>query len=87
LTHSGPPGNQRARRALAAVLAVVGVLAIVAGFLYVAGTANSIHFMLGSVHKGHHQVRAAASFVVGLALLIAAWAIARPSGAKRESRA
>jgi hypothetical protein len=43
----------------------------------VAGAANSLHFMVGSVHKGHHLVRAAVSFVVGVALLIGAWFIAR----------
>jgi hypothetical protein len=41
--------------------------------LYVVGSANSLHFMVGSTHKGHHQVRAAVSFVIGLALLAAAW--------------
>jgi hypothetical protein len=55
--HSAPtsPG----RRALAVILAIIGVLAIIAGILYAAGAANSLHFMVGSVHKGHHLVRAA----------------------------
>ena len=42
-----------------------------------AGAANSLHFMVGSVHKGHHLVRAAVSFVVGIALLTGAWFVAR----------
>jgi len=63
--------------ALAVILAIIGVLAIIAGILYVAGAANSLHFMVGSVHKGHHLVRAAVSFVVGVALLAGAWFIAR----------
>jgi uncharacterized membrane protein YidH (DUF202 family) len=73
--HSAPtsPG----RRALAVVLAIIGVLAIIAGILYVAGAANSLHFMVGSVHKGHHLVRAAISVVVGVALLVGAWLAAR----------
>jgi len=50
---------------------------IIAGILYVAGAANSIHFMVGSVHKGHHLARAAVSFVVGIALLIIAWFASR----------
>jgi hypothetical protein len=33
--------------------------------------------MVGSVHKGHHLVRAAVSFVAGVALLAGAWFIAR----------
>ena len=50
--HSAPtsPG----RRALAVILAIIGVL-----------------------HKGHHLVRAAVSFVVGAAFLAGAWFVAR----------
>jgi uncharacterized membrane protein YidH (DUF202 family) len=65
------------RRTLAIVLAILGVLAIIAGILYVAGAANSIHFMVGSVHHGSHMVRAAVSFVVGIVLLICAWFASR----------
>ena len=76
--HSAPPsGGSPGRRALAVILAMIGVLAIIAGILYVAGAANSLHFMVGSVHKGHHLVRAAVSFVVGAALLAGAWFVAR----------
>ena len=73
--HSAPtsPG----RRALAVILAVIGVLAIIAGILYLAGAANSLHVMVGGVHKGHHLVRAAVSFVAGVALLAGAWFVAR----------
>jgi uncharacterized membrane protein YidH (DUF202 family) len=65
------------RRPLAVILALLGVLAIIAGILYVTGAANSLHFMVGSVHKGHHLVRAAVSFVAGIALLIGARFAAR----------
>ena len=73
--HSAPtsPG----RRALAVILAILGVLAIIAGILYVAGAANSLHFMVGSGHKGRLLVRAAVSCVAGVALLAGAWFIAR----------
>jgi hypothetical protein len=79
--HSAPtsPG----RRALAVILAIIGVLAIIAGILYVAGAANSLHFMVGSVHKGHHLVRAAVSFVAGVALLAGAWLAARAASNSR----
>jgi hypothetical protein len=63
--------------ALAIILGVVGLLAVVAGCVYLAGAANSIHFMVGSVHHGHHIYRATGSFVVGIALLIGAWFAAR----------
>jgi uncharacterized membrane protein YidH (DUF202 family) len=75
--HSAPASGSPSRRALAVILAIVGVLAIIAGILYVVGAANSLHFMVGSVHKGHHLVRAAVSFAVGVALLVGAWFAAR----------
>ncbi len=77
----GSPG----RRALAVILAIIGVLAIIAGILYVTGTANSLHFMVGSVHKGHHQVRAAVSFVAGVVLLIGAWLTGRSGSESRRA--
>ena len=64
-------------RALTIVLAVLGILAVILGVLYVAGALNSVHFLVGSHHKGSHQVRAAISFVVGVVLLILAWAASR----------
>jgi hypothetical protein len=33
--------------------------------------------MVGSVHKGHHRIRAGVSFVVGVGLLAGAWFAAR----------
>jgi len=36
------------------------------------GAANSIHFLSGSVHHGHHQVRLTVSLVAGVLLLAAA---------------
>jgi uncharacterized membrane protein YidH (DUF202 family) len=64
-------------RALTIVLAVLGILAVILGVLYVAGALNSVHFLVGSHHKGHHTVRAAISLVVGVVLLILAWAASR----------
>jgi uncharacterized membrane protein YidH (DUF202 family) len=76
--HSAPMSSSSpGRRALAVILAIIGVLAIIAGILYLAGAANSLHFMVGSVHKGHHLVRATVSFVIGVALLTGAWFAAR----------
>jgi hypothetical protein len=64
------------------ILTVIGILAIIAGILYVSGAANSLHFMDGAVHKGHHLVRAIVSFVVGIAFLIGAYiARSRPPSA------
>ncbi|MFI5063132.1 MAG: hypothetical protein ACHP9Z_04010 [Streptosporangiales bacterium] len=65
------------RRGLVIVLTIIGILAIIAGIMYVAGAANSVHIMVGGVHKGHHAVRAAVSFVIGIVLLGLAWFTAR----------
>jgi hypothetical protein len=62
---------------VAIVLGVLGVLAIILGVLYVAGALNSVHFLVGSHHKGSHGVRAGVSFVVGIVLLVLAWAASR----------
>jgi hypothetical protein len=72
------PGRS-ANRALTIVLGILGILAIILGVLYVAGALNSVHVLVGSHHKGSHQVRAAISFVVGVVLLILAWAANRSS--------
>jgi uncharacterized membrane protein YidH (DUF202 family) len=77
MTSASVSNRSSGRSTLAIILVILGILAIVAGFLYIAGAANSIHFMVGSVHKGHHLDRAAVSFVVGIALLIIAWFAAR----------
>ena len=73
------PSGSNSRRLMALILAILGILAIIAGIMYLAGSANSLHFMVGSTHKGHHAVRAAVSFVLGLALLAAAWFTNRSS--------
>jgi len=70
------PGRPNSR-ALAIVLGVLGILAIILGVLYVAGALNSVHFMVGKHHGGSHTLRAAVSFVVGVVLLILAWAASR----------
>ena len=80
MTSVAAAGGSPARRILVVVLVILGVLAIVAGILYAAGVANHIHFMVGSVHKGHHKLRLAVSFVVGVVLLAVAWFLNR--GAK-----
>jgi flagellar basal body-associated protein FliL len=74
-TVSAPSGSSG--RVLAIILGILGVLAIILGVLYVAGALNSVHFLVGKTHKGSHEIRAAVSFVVGIVLLILAWAAGR----------
>jgi uncharacterized membrane protein len=72
VSSASTPGSPNSR-SLVIILAVIGVLAIVAAILYVSGAANSMHFMVGAVHKGHHVVRFIVSLVVGVAFLIGAY--------------
>jgi uncharacterized membrane protein len=74
---AGAPGADFWRRPVAIVLGILGLLAIVAGILYIAGAANSLHFMVGKVHHGHHQIRAVISFVIGVILLVATWFVVK----------
>ena len=65
------PRRSAAQWTIVAVLTILGILALIAAILFITGAANSIHFLSGSVHHGHHQVRLTVS-VVAAALLLAA---------------
>ena len=87
-TSGASSGASSGRGPLVIVLTIIGILAIIAGILYVSGAANSIHFMVGSVHHGHHQIRAIVSFVIGIACLIGAYiAYTRPAGRSASASA
>jgi hypothetical protein len=66
------PRRSAGQWAIVAVLAILGILALVAAILFITGAANSIHFLSGSVHHGHHQVRLTVSIVAAVLLLAAA---------------
>ena len=86
MSSASAPGGSANRGPLVIILAVIGILAIIAGILYVSGAANSLHFMSGSVHHGHHAIRAIVSFVVGIAFLIGEYiAKSRPPAASTGS--
>jgi uncharacterized membrane protein len=86
VSSASAPGGSANRGPLVIILAVIGILAIIAGILYISGAANSLHFMSGSVHHGHHAIRAIVSFVVGIAFLIGAYiAKSRPPAASTGS--
>jgi uncharacterized membrane protein len=86
VSSASAPGGSANRGPLVIILAVIGILAIIAGILYISGAANSLHFMSGSVHHGHHAIRAIVSFVVGIAFLIGAYiAKSRPPAANTGS--
>jgi uncharacterized membrane protein YidH (DUF202 family) len=83
-------GRSGGRVVAAVILAIIGVLLIIAGILYVAEPASSLPSMLGHIagSNGHHPLRAVASFVVGVILFIAAWFALRytPKNRQAESR-
>jgi len=80
VSSASTPGPAPSRAPLVIILTVVGVLAIIAAILYVSGAANSLHFMVGTIHRGHHVVRFIVSLVVGVAFLIGAYiARSRPA--------
>jgi hypothetical protein len=74
---STPGSASTRRRALTSILAIIGILGIILGLLYVFAAKSLPNMMVGHVHSGHHLVRAGTSFVVGLAFLAAAWLAGR----------
>ena len=83
MSSESAPVGPASRGPLVIILAIIGILAIIAGIMYVSGAANSLHFMAGSSHHGHHIIRAIVSFVVGIAFLIGAYiAKTRPPAAQ-----
>ena len=68
-------GGQPSKRPIALVLAVIGVLGIILGIVYVAVPAGNLPSIFGHTHpvNGHHTVRMAVSFVIGVACLVGAY--------------
>ena len=80
-------GGQSSKRTIALVLAIIAVLFIILGFIYLVVPAGSLPSILGHISgsKGHHALRMTASFVIGVVLLVAAWFVNRRGGAKGSS--
>jgi hypothetical protein len=76
-TTAAAPRRSPGQWAIVAVLGILGILALVAAILFIAGTANHIHFLSGNVHHGIHDIRLAVCIVVGVLLLVAAGYFAR----------
>jgi len=79
--------GQPSKRPIALVLAVIGVLGIILGIVYLAVPAGNLPSIFGHTTpaNGHHVVRMAVSFVVGVACLVGAWFVNKSS--KSESGA
>jgi len=80
---AGTPGSAATgKRALTLILAIIGILGIILGLLYLLAAKSLPGMMVGHVHHGRHFVRASVSIVAGLAFLAAAWLAGRrrPAG-------
>jgi hypothetical protein len=78
-TTAAAPRRSFGQWALAAGLAILGVLAFVAAILYITGAANHIHFLSGASHHGIHDIRLAVAIVAGILLFAGAGYVARSS--------
>ena len=72
-------GGQPSKRPIALVLAIIGVLGIILGIVYVAVPAGNLPSIFGHTTpaNGHHTVRMAVSFVIGVACLVGAYFVNR----------
>jgi len=77
-------GGQPSKRPIALVLAIIGVLGIILGIVYLAVPAGNLPSIFGHTTpaNGHHVVRMAVSFVVGVACLVGAWFVNKGSKAE-----
>jgi amino acid permease len=68
----------RYRTLTAAIIAVLGVLAIIAAVIYLTTAGKSLPSILGQVHgyTGHRSKRGIAALVVGIVLLVIAGGLA-----------
>lgn len=76
MSSTSDTGNTSSGRKIAAViLGVIAVLFIIAGIIYLAEPAKSLPSFMG--HKagssGHHALRMAGSFIVGIVFAAGAW--------------
>ena len=83
------PGGQPSRRPIALVLAIVGALFIILGIVYLAVPAGNLPSIFGHTHpaNGHHVVRMAVSFVIGVACLVGAWFVSKGGKSSADTTA
>jgi amino acid permease len=63
------------RTAVAIIAAVIAIVFIVAGIIYIAEPAGSLPGFMGHVanSSGHHPLRAAGTLIVGVVFAVGAW--------------
>jgi hypothetical protein len=82
-------GGQPSKRPIALVLAIIGVLGIILGIVYLAVPAGNLPSIFGHTTpaNGHHQVRMIVSFVIGVACLAGAYFVNKGSKAQASAGA
>jgi amino acid permease len=68
-------GSSTGRTVAAVICAVVAIVFIVAGIIYLAEPAKSLPSIMGTIHDstGHRPLRAAGSLIVGVVFAVGAW--------------
>jgi uncharacterized membrane protein len=67
------------------ILAIIGLLFVALGLIYIIHGTLLPDFLQGSTHHGHHQIRATVSFVIAVIFFIAAWLTARRRPSSRHA--
>jgi uncharacterized membrane protein YdcZ (DUF606 family) len=80
-------GTRSSNKGLAVVLAILGVLAIVAGIIYTVVAAGSLPSFMGHINgsTGHRALRTGTSYAVGVILLGLAWWVGRSKSRSTSS--
>jgi hypothetical protein len=72
-------GASSSRKPLVIVLAIIGIVALVLGFLYLFAGSSLPSFLTAGSHvsKGNHNIRGIVCLVVGVVVLIGSWIFGR----------
>jgi amino acid permease len=72
---AAPGAKSSGRTAAAVILAIIAVLFIIAGLIYIIEPAKSLPSFMGHVanSNGHHPLRAAGCLIVGVVFAVGAW--------------
>ena len=72
---SASGGRSTGRTVTAVILAIIGILFIIAGIMYLAEPAKSLPSFMGQISgsNGHHPLRAAGTFILGVIFFVGAW--------------
>lgn len=90
---SEPRGGSSGSMIVVAVLVIIGILAVVAGVIYLIEPAKSLPSILGTIThpaaraNAHRSLRGWTALVVGVVLLVAALLVGRSARSSRASRA